>query len=120
MIITKDKILKLLSEHKAVDIASFDLVNKSSLADAMIIASGISSRHVRALSDYLLKFVKELGVKNIQIEGADSGEWVLIDLGDYLINLFSSETREFYDLDSLWNEITPRIVHIEEAELNKG
>ncbi|MDN5248950.1 MAG: ribosome silencing factor [Alphaproteobacteria bacterium] len=115
----KDKLLKLLSEHKAVDIVSFDLFNKSSLADAMIIASGNSSRHVLALSDYLLKYVKELGVKNIQIEGADSGEWVLIDIGDYLIHLFCAEAREFYDLDSLWSEITPKIVHIED-ELNKG
>lgn len=111
MQITKNNILELFNEHKALDIVSFDLMNKSSLADSMIIASGNSGRHVRALSDYVLKLLKEAGIKDIRVEGLDGCDWVLIDSGDHIINLFTPDSREFYDLASLWSDVSPRIVY---------
>ena len=82
--------------------------NKSSFADFMIIASGISSRHIQALSELLLNELKKKGINNCRLEGKDSNDWKLIDAIDIIIHIFHPEKRKFYDLERMWSELIPK------------
>lgn len=95
-------ILKSLDDDKAEDIVQISLRGKSEMADHMVIASGRSSRQVAAISEKLTERLKaELGVL-CKVEGADIGDWVLIDAGDVIVHVFRPEVREFYQLEKMW------------------
>jgi ribosome-associated protein len=100
-------ILDVLDEHSAQDIIEIDIRGKSSISDYMIVASGRSNRHVGALSDYLIKSLKNTGKKNIGIEGLKSCDWVLIDVGDVIVHLFRPEVRAFYNIEKIWSMPSP-------------
>ena len=104
----KREIETILADNKALEIKSINLRDKSSIADFMIIASGNSSRHIQALSEILLKKLKERGIEKCQLEGKDSKEWKLIDAVDIIIHIFHPEKRKFYDLERMWSELIPR------------
>jgi ribosome-associated protein len=104
----KSIILETLDSNKAFDIISIDLKNKSSMADYMIIASGISSRHIQALSEQVLEKLKANGIKNSKIEGKESGDWKLVDGIDLIIHIFNPEKRKFYELEKMWSELIPK------------
>jgi len=91
-----------LEEIKAQDITTIDVREKTSITDYMVIASGTSSRHVKSLVDNVLEKTKEQGVRPIGSEGLDSGEWALLDLGDIVVHVMLPTTRQFYDLERLW------------------
>jgi len=99
-------ILQSLEDDKAEDIISIDLAGNSSIADAMIVASGRSHRHVGALADHLLRKLKELGLGRLKVEGLPAGDWVLLDAGDVVIHLFRPEVRAYYGLERLWLQET--------------
>jgi ribosome-associated protein len=69
----------------------------------MIIASGRSDRHVRALADALVERAKEAGMPLLGVEGKQSGEWVLVDLADVVVHVMLPRTRAFYELEKLWD-----------------
>ncbi|MCZ8375223.1 MAG: ribosome silencing factor [Beijerinckiaceae bacterium] len=92
----------VLDDAKAEDIVSLDLEGKTSLADAMIIASGRSDRHVGAIADRVAFALKERGLPPPRIEGMPVCDWVLIDAGDIIVHLFRPEVRGFYNLEKLW------------------
>ena len=104
----KNEIESILSDNKAVAIKSIDLKDKTSIADFMIIASGNSSRHIQALSEIILDYLKKKGINNSRIEGKDSNEWKLIDGKDIIIHIFHPEKRKFYNLESMWSELIPK------------
>ncbi|MFI8482448.1 ribosome silencing factor [Pseudomonas sp. NPDC078700] len=91
-----------LEDIKAQDIVTIDVREKTSITDFMVIASGTSSRHVKSLVDNVLEKVKEQGVRPIGSEGLDTGEWALLDLGDIVVHVMLPTTRQFYDLERLW------------------
>ena len=97
-----DMIYDILDTQSAENIVRLDLTGKSSIADTMIVASGRSNRHVSALSDYIQRGLKEIGLKKLGIEGDKQNDWVLIDAGDVIVHLFRPEVREFYALEKLW------------------
>lgn len=101
---TADLAIGCLEDGKAEDVVHIDLQGKSSIADAMIVASGRSGRHVSSLCDQLVKALKQSGCPNVRIEGGDNPnfDWVLIDAGDILVHLFRPEVREFYNIERLW------------------
>lgn len=80
-----------------------DLAGKSSMADAMVVASGRSQRHVGAIADHVMRAFKEAGFKKVRIEGLPACDWVLIDAGDLIIHLFRPEVRAFYNLERIWS-----------------
>ena len=104
----KNEIENILSDNKALEIKSIDLKGKTSIADFMIIANGNSSRHIQALSEITLDYLKKKGINNSRIEGKDSNEWKLIDGIDIIIHIFHPEKRKFYNLENMWSELIPK------------
>ena len=105
-----------LDDDKAIDIVSIDLTGKSSIADAMVVASGASVRQVGAMADHLREKLKAAGIKDISIEGLENCDWVLIDSGDVIVHLFRPEVRDFYNLEKLWSEALPESVDVTAAQ----
>lgn len=91
-----------MDADKAEDIVSIDLQGQTALADYMIVASGTSSRQINALADKLQDRLKSLGHKNINIEGKEQCNWVIVDAGDIIVHLFKPEVREFYNIEKMW------------------
>ena len=103
----EDLIMKRLDDDKAQDIVNIDLRGKSSVADAMIVASGRSHRHVGALADHLLRALKDAGYGRARVEGLPHCDWVLIDVGDVVVHLFRPEVRTFYNIEKIWSVDAP-------------
>ena len=97
------EIISNLDDNKAKDITSIPLEGKSDIADHLVIATGTSSRHVSSLAQRIVNNLKEYGLKSINAEGLENGDWVLIDGGDIIVHLFREEVRDFYNLEKLWS-----------------
>ena len=100
-------ILDRLDDEKAQDIVFIDLKDKSSFADALVIASGRSHRHVGAMADHLLRNLKDKGHGRARVEGLPHCDWVLIDAGDVVVHLFRPEVRAFYNIEKIWSVDSP-------------
>lgn len=97
-------ILAELDADKAEDIIRIDLGGKTDIADAMVVASGRSARHVGAMADKIVKRLKDSGFGRARVEGAPACDWVLIDAEDAIVHLFRPEVRKFYNLERIWSE----------------
>ncbi len=95
--------VEALEDMKGVDLAVIDIVGKSSIADAMIVVTGTSQRHVRSLAESVRLTAKESNHPPLGVEGADSSDWVLVDLGDVIVHVMTEEMRDFYSLEKLWS-----------------
>lgn len=93
---------------KAEDVTVIDLVGKTSLADAMIIATGNVNRHVASIADRLVEAVKAADMGTPKVEGLPACDWVLIDTGDIIVHVFRPEVREFYNLEKMWGADRPQ------------
>ena len=93
------EILEDLSDLKAENVVKIDIKNRSALGDYIIIASGTSSRHINAIASKIIKKNKN---NIISIEGLKSTEWVIVDFGDIILNLFKPEIRNYYSLEKIW------------------
>lgn len=98
---------KAISGKKGIDIQVIEISDISVLADYMVIATGTSSTHVKALADEVEYRLDEAGISVSHIEGYRSNSWILLDYVDVIVNVFSDEAREFYDLDRLWQDGKP-------------
>ncbi|MEO1065985.1 MAG: ribosome silencing factor [Pseudomonadota bacterium] len=92
-----------LDDAKAENIITIDITGKSSLGDAMIVASGRSHRHVGAIADRLMRDLKDGGHGTPSVEGLPHCDWVLIDTGDVIVHIFRPEVREFYNIEKMWS-----------------
>jgi len=93
------------SEKKAFDITAIDLREIASFTEFFIIVSGANQRQVQAVSDEINEQLKkQLNSRVIRIEGYSSGEWILLDYGDFIVHIFEQKAREFYDLERLWRD----------------
>lgn len=97
-------IIQTLEDAKGQDIQIFDTQPLSSLFDRVVIVSGTSSRHTRALADQLMRQAKKYGISVIATEGEDGGEWVLIDLGDVVVHCMQPAIRDYYRLEEIWGD----------------
>ncbi|ONN53117.1 iojap-like ribosome-associated protein [Acinetobacter genomosp. 33YU] len=91
-----------LVDVKAKDILQLDVSTISNVADAIVIASGTSTRHVKALADNVAEEARKAGFRPIGVEGERDAEWILIDLGFVVVHVMLPTARKFYDLESLW------------------
>jgi ribosome-associated protein len=95
--------ISTLNQAKALDIKLIDVRNMTDITDRMIICHGTSDRHALALARNLMDALSEQDTRPASIEGEDLGEWILIDYIDVLVHIMKRETREYYDLESLWD-----------------
>ena len=97
-------IVDALEDLKALDIRIVDVRGQTSVTDWLVIASGTSSRHVKSLANHVAQEMKvKYGVGALGSEGADAAEWVLVDFDSVVLHVMQPPTREFYDLERLWD-----------------
>lgn len=96
-------VVAALDDVKAKEIVTLDVRKMTSVTDYMIVASGTSNRHVKALIENVSDKAREAGHRPIGIEGEEGGEWVLLDLQDALVHVMLPKVREFYNLEKLWS-----------------
>ena len=101
----RNLIVGALEDRKGRDVVAMDVTRVSDVTDYMIIASGTSNRHVKALVDNVVAAAASAGVRPLGVEGRETHEWVLVDVGDALVHVMQAETRDFYDLERLWAEL---------------
>ena len=99
----RDLVFSSLDELKALNPVSINVKKISNFTDYMMIATGNSNRHIQALSEKVLSNLKENKINLLGIEGRGEEGWILIDVGDVVLNLMSDRKRNFYDLESLWD-----------------
>ncbi|ASJ76128.1 ribosome silencing factor [Granulosicoccus antarcticus] len=98
-----DMSVQVLEDMKGIDLTVIDIVGKSSIADAMIVVTGTSQRHVRSMAETVRLAAKEANHPPLGVEGGDSSDWVLVDLGDVIVHVMTEEKRDFYSLEKLWS-----------------
>ncbi len=98
-------VLESLDDSKAENVISIDIQGKSALADHMVVASGRSHRHVKAVADNVIRAMKLAGLGIARVEGLAASDWVLIDAGDVIVHIFRPEVRDFYNIEKMW--LTP-------------
>ena len=99
----RDLVIKALEDLKGVDISSVDVRGKTAITDFMVIATGTSDRHVKALADNVAKEARDAGTRPLGVEGDREAEWILIDLNDVVVHVMLREARDFYNLEKLWS-----------------
>ena len=104
-----------LEDRKAQRITVLDVHSMTDITDVMVIASGRSTRQVRATAEHVIERSKAAGCRPLGVEGLREGEWVLVDLSHVVLHLMTPETRETYQLEKLWGGAGRR-----EPSLNTG
>lgn len=99
--------INALEDVKGKDITVLDTSAKTSLFARMIVASGDSTRQVKALANNVAVELKQAGFEIISTEGLDSGEWVLVDAGDLVVHVMQPAVRDYYDIEALWGGEKP-------------
>lgn len=94
----------ILDDRKAQNIKVLNIGEISSLADYFVIATGTSSTQVQSLADGVEVKLKEQGVMPYAVEGYRSNGWIVLDYSSVVIHVFTTEARDFYDLDRLWGD----------------
>ena len=97
-------IVKTLKEVKSECIKVIDVREQTVLFSYMIIATGVSSRQIRAMGQRVMQTLKENHYDNLGVEGLENGEWVLVDAGNVVLHAMLPDIRQFYDLEELWEE----------------
>lgn len=98
----KALVVAALEEAKGEQLRTLDVRDLTSITDWMVIVSGRSDRHVKALADAVLERARDAGVRPIGVEGQRDGEWVLVDFADVLVHVMLPRVRDFYNLEKLW------------------
>ncbi len=101
----REVIVEALENRKGRDIVALEVSRLTDITDFMVIASGTSNRHVKALVDEVVEAAKRHRHKVLGVEGREAGEWVLLDLGDVVVHVMRTGAREFYDLERLWRPL---------------
>jgi ribosome-associated protein len=95
--------VRCAADKKGMDIKVLDLRQIATFTEYFVIVSGSNQRQVQAISDEITEQLKkQIGTRAIRVEGYATGEWVLLDFGDFIVHVFNNDAREFYDLERLW------------------
>jgi len=105
-------VVDALEDVKAQDIQVFDTTPITTLFDRVVVASGTSNRQTRALAKSVHDKVREAGAPVLSMEGTDTGEWVLVDLGDVVVHIMQPVTRDHYRLEDIWGEVSVSLEEI--------
>ena len=96
-------VLAALDDIKGVDVKVIDVRGLTSITDRMVIVSGTSTRHIKAMADNVVLETKQNGFPALGVEGENGSEWVLVDLADVVVHIMMPDIREFYALEKLWS-----------------
>jgi len=97
-----DLVVHAIEDLKGREVARLDVAALTDVTDIMVLASGTSSRHVKSIADNVIEQARLAGERPIGVEGADGGEWILVDFGDVVVHVMGEEARRFYALEKLW------------------
>lgn len=97
-----NRVVAILDENKAENIAVYDVRGKSSITDFNVIACGMSAPHLRALVGNVRSTLKAEGIPSYRDSGESDSGWVVLDYVDVIVHVFTHEAREYYDLESFW------------------
>ena len=100
------KVCEVLTNHKAEDVISINVKERTDVADYFVVASGRSMTHTRALIEHVEEEIDKIGVFPVRKEGVREGRWAVLDYGDVIVHIFNDETRLFYHLEKLWGDET--------------
>lgn len=95
---------KLIEEKQGEHPVILDVADQTTVAHYFVITHGNSAPHVKAIVDYLMETFKAKKVKIYHVEGVQSAEWVLLDVGPVIIHVFHRDKRDFYNLERLWGD----------------
>ncbi len=101
--ILKKLVIDALEDLRVRDLRVIDVRGKTTITDLMVIGSGTSQRHVKALADNVIEKAKAAGIQPIGVEGERDCEWVLVDLCDIVVHVMLPSMRDFYGLEKLWS-----------------
>ena len=96
---------KAVIEKKGNNVIILDLKKRTSFTDYFLICSGNSTRQVQSIADEIIECLKAKGTKGINVEGYQTGKWVLLDCLDIVVHIFHEEARNFYDIERLWGDV---------------
>ena len=103
---------KVIADKKGHDIVIIDISEKASFADYFVIGSGSSERQIQTLSDEVEDRFAAAGLSVRAVEGKHGSGWILMDFGDIIVNIFTDETRERYNIEKIWGDC--KFVEVEE------
>ncbi|UZP68235.1 ribosome silencing factor [Desulfovibrio mangrovi] len=109
-----ENIVKWLEEKHAADVLALSLERVNSFTDAVVIASAKSVRQAQAIAEHVYAMAKQSNYEYLRIEGKDSGQWILVDLNDVVVNVFQDDVRKLFNLESLWADAT--VLHQDEPK----
>lgn len=95
-------VVEALEDVKGRDIVVYNVARLSPIFERVVIASGDSTRQVKALADHVRERLKELGATVLGVEGGRNAEWVLVDLGDIVVHVMHPTVRSYYNLEEIW------------------
>ena len=101
----RDHVVAALEDLKGVNIVALDVAALTPMTDYMVLVTGTSNRHVKALVDMANESSKAFGMQPLGIEGRESYDWVLVDLADVIVHVMNEEARSFYELERLWTNL---------------
>lgn len=101
-------VVAALDDMKGQSISCIEVKKLTSITDFMVIVTGRSSTHIKALADNVVKKLKESDCDVVGVEGRMQSEWVLVDCGDVVVHIMLSQVRALYNLEELWNFNTPQ------------
>lgn len=109
-------VIDALEDVKAQDIRVFNTSHLTSLFDRVVIASGTSNRQTRALASSVVNAARAHKIPIIALEGQESGEWVLVDIGDIVIHCMQPAIRQYYNLEAVWGDKPVRVRLLEQSK----
>lgn len=110
-------VIDALEDAKAQDIKVFNTTELTGLFDRVIIASGTSNRQTRSLARSVYDAAREKKLDVLSIEGEDTGEWVVIDLGDIVVHCMQPAIRQYYNLEAIWGQKPVRVKLLPQSQL---
>lgn len=96
-----------IRDIKGLDLRRIDVRELTTITDYMVVCTGTSNRHVKAIAENIIASAKQSGYRPLGVEGLDAGEWALVDLGDVVAHVMQAQTRAFYQLEKLWDVPPP-------------
>lgn len=95
-------VLKAISDRHGENTAAYDMQGYSILSDYYVVTSAGSSRQLHAIANAIIDEAHKAGFYNYRVEGTSESNWLLLDLGDVVVNVFTEEARDFYNVEKLW------------------